>query len=895
MPQLNKSEAVRQRLRVLLRQLVDFANHQLSEYEHLESKISVRWVDRESSEPKLIVKTEIRFLAALVSQTVEPKAKEHLKQDLRTLKDFLGRLEDNRDRTQGTGLWHFTLRLWHTSAERNLTAFDKLWQQRKAETQRSFVKSSVVPPAAVPSSPPAASLLSSPDSAAPAIPISPPPELQTDLPPHHNLPARDYGTFIGREQPLQLLRSFLAHDHSVARISVTGTGGIGKTALALESAHCCVSAYSSADRAKGPVFDALIFVSAKTEQFTPQGILPSYRYSRTLQDLFRAIAKTLKCTSLLTADFGHQRENIYEVLSQQPTLLIIDNLEALSPQSQQAVLSFLYELPAAVKTIVTSRIHLTLDAVIPLGALTTAEGQQFIQHQAALKAVTLDDTACQMLYEHTGGLPAAIVYALGQVSAGHSIPHVLPKLTHQTSDYCRYYLQSTVELLQGQSAYELLIALSMFPTSAQTLALIQVAGLGDEIAAEGLARLQQLSLVTVCEGRYSMLPLACDYFIRKRQVLEAQPIEQAGEQAESVSVLGMRQRWLSWYQQWLLPYRQDNWREWRDYLSVDEEWENIQAVVEWCIATDHLDAFDRLWRSLRGYTYLRGYWNERLSWLEWWVATLHKSASVQAAKAVGPTVSFADDMMLEALSDLGWTLALMGQSQQLEAASGYFTQAWERCQDADLKVQLDLAIDLAVVALFQDRLDEVGPQLEVAEGLLSRASLSQEEQAQQAQRVAYYKAQLCYRQGDYPGAKSLYRQILAAVQSDGVHSDGVQSDGIQSDWEDQSAFEEVSAIARLGPQQQTAVYTLNWLVDIALQQSNLDEAEQLLAQSWPIIQSRKDRRSQAFHQRSKARLEELRGNTAGFRRWTQAAQVSFRDLGMQSQVEEMQSWLGRNV
>ena len=96
MPQLNKSETVRQRLRVLLRQLVDFANHQLPEYEHLESKISVRWVDRESSAPKLIVKTEIRFLAALVSQTVGPKVKEHLKQDLRTLKDFLGRLEDNR-------------------------------------------------------------------------------------------------------------------------------------------------------------------------------------------------------------------------------------------------------------------------------------------------------------------------------------------------------------------------------------------------------------------------------------------------------------------------------------------------------------------------------------------------------------------------------------------------------------------------------------------------------------------------------------------------------------------------------------------------------------------------------------------------------------------------------
>ncbi|MEL6900553.1 MAG: AAA family ATPase [Cyanobacteria bacterium J06606_4] len=878
MPQLNKSETVRQRLRVLLRQLVDFANHQLPEYEHLESKISVRWVDRESSAPKLIVKTEIRFLAALVSQTVGPKVKEHLKQDLRTLKDFLGRLEDNRDRTQGTGLWHFTLRLWHTSAEKNLTAFDDLWQQRKAETQKSSATPSTAPPAAVPNSPP--SPIPSLDDATPAIPTLRPSNLHTDQSPQHNLPTRDYGTFIGREQSLRQLQTFLAHDHPVARISVTGTGGVGKTALALEAAHRCVSADGSAKDADSPAFDALIFVSAKTQQFTPQGILPSYRYSRTLQDLFRAIAKTLKCTSLLTADFEHQRENIYEVLSQQPTLLIIDNLEALSSQSQQAVLSFLYELPAAVKAIVTSRIHLTLDAVIPLGALSPAEGQAFIQHQAVLKAVTLDAAARQTIYAHTGGMPAAIVYALGQAAAGYAIPHVLPKLTQQTSDYCRYYLQSTVESLQGQSAYELLIALSMFSTSAQASTLRQVAGLDDGATLEGLARLQQLSLVTVCEGRYSMLPLAHDYIATERQGLEAGRIEQADEtlhqKAVANSVVEMRQRWLSWYRQWLAPYRCENWRAWQDYSPVDGEWENIQTVVEWCIATGHVNAFAELWPSLKGYTYLRGYWNERLSWLEWWAETLQQNDHDSVDSGANSTGSTADERLLEASRDLGWTLALMGRSQQLEMASRYFAQAWAQCQEADPTVQLDLAIDLAVVALFQDRLDEVMPQLQVAEELLSQADLSQEAYAQQAQRVTYYKAQLHYRQGKYAAAKSLYQQILAAVQTELAG---------------QSAAEETLATTRLGPQQQTAVYTLNWLVDIALQQAELDEAEQLLAQSWPIIQSRKDKRSQAFHERSKARLEQLRGNTAAFGRWTQSAQASFQDLAMQPQVEEMQRWL----
>ena len=126
MPQLNKSETVRLRSRLLLQRLIDFANYELTDCEHLESKISVRWIDIETRQPKLIVKTEIRFLAALVSpqKANDAKTKQHLKQDLRSLKDFLGILEDNRDRTQGTGIWHFPLKLWHRRADPNLTAFD---------------------------------------------------------------------------------------------------------------------------------------------------------------------------------------------------------------------------------------------------------------------------------------------------------------------------------------------------------------------------------------------------------------------------------------------------------------------------------------------------------------------------------------------------------------------------------------------------------------------------------------------------------------------------------------------------------------------------------------------------------------------------------------------------
>ena len=91
--------------------------------------------------------------------------------------------------------------------------------------------------------------------------------------------------------------------------------------------------------------------------------------------------------------------------------------------------------------------------------------------------------------------------------------------------------------------------------------------------------------------------------------------------------------------------------------------------------------------------------------------------------------------------------------------------------------------------------------------------------------------------------------------------------------------------------QQTSVYILNWLVDIALQQSELDEAQRLLEQSWPIIQDGGDMRSQAFHQRSKAQLEKQRGNLTAYQHWSQQAKHAFEKLGMTTQAQEIETWL----
>ncbi|MEL7071174.1 MAG: AAA family ATPase [Cyanobacteria bacterium J06581_3] len=823
MPQLNKSETVRKRSRHLLQKLIAFANHELIDYDHLEGKIRVRWSDLETKTPKLIVKTEIRFLAALVSPTPDAKTKEHIKQDLRTLKDFVGCLEDNRDRTQGTGLWHFTLKLWHRSVEDNLNAFDTLWQQKKALSPRP-AKTQVKPKPPI-------------DEPPTQAPIPKPTSLE-ELSPHHNLPARDYGTYIGRQHIIQQLHTLLLPDHPVARISLTGIGGIGKTALALETAHHYIGDHARLATAKDiAAFSALIFVSAKTQRLTPQGILPTYRYSRTLLDIFRAIAQTLKRPDLLTVDFDHQLTNIYNLLAHQRTLLIIDNLEALAQKDQQTVLAFLYELPTTVKAIVTSRTHITLDAVIPLTALSKPESTAFIAHQVSLKAIAITPQATEQLYQHTGGVPAAMVYALGQVAAGYNIPQVLPRITLQASDYCKYYLKGTVDSLAARPAHRVLNALALFPSAAYATAISEVAELTESDVSESLAQLQQFAFIhptTTQNGlSFSMLPLTREYILSQLPANKEQ---------------SARIRWSRWYQHWLASYRKLNWREWHDYSPIDDCWEHVQSVVEWCIATDRYQDFGELWQGLRGYTHLRGYWHERLTWLEWWLKVAQQKQDALCT--------------IQALRDLSWSLTLMGGPEQFAQAKRYLDQAWDQRHHTGLAFQQDLATEIAVLYLFQNQCTQVRHWLTKAHKLLAKADLLPTDVILRQRRLDYYTAQLHYRQAEYAKARELYETLLSEVRSDDI-----------TDFE------------------QAEVYILNWLVDIALQEANVTAAQNLLAQSWPMIERRQDMRSQAFHQRSQAQLEKLKGDLPSSQSWSQRAKASFESLGMYTQAKEMQAWI----
>ncbi|MBP0016745.1 MAG: hypothetical protein J7647_04210, partial [Cyanobacteria bacterium SBLK] len=415
----------------------------------------------------------------------------------------------------------------------------------------------------------------------------------------HNLPIPDYTTFIGRRKELNKLLELLAPEHPVHRLSIEGEGGLGKTALVLEAAYRCLRASLGAIFTNTPVFDAIIFVSAQSQRLIGTGIIQRLRRERTQRDIFRAIARTLDLPELAYTPFEERLELLQSHLAKQSVLLIVDNLETV--EDRDAVLALVYELPLTVKVIVTTRepapfFTLRLDSLLPEDAL------DLIFHQVEEKDLELSLEEAEALYQKTTGLPAAIVYTIGQLAVGATIEEIIERLARATDDVSRYCFEGSVKLL-SESAHHLLMALALFPQMALREAIANVSAIDEPITlADNLAHLQQLSLIKAVKERYTMLPATRSYVFVQ--------LENTPEFAREA-----RKRWLDWFLSYVRQHGSQKYRDWRDYSNLEREWVNLSEAIEWCLGSEQYDLFKEFWLYLGGFTRFGGYWDERLAWL----------------------------------------------------------------------------------------------------------------------------------------------------------------------------------------------------------------------------------------------------------------------------------------
>lgn len=666
---------------------------------------------------------------------------------------------------------------------------------------------------------------------------------------YENLPNRDCTVFIGRQTELTRLLELLSFDHSAHLISVDGIGGVGKTTLVLEAAYHCLQASRGELREHNsevlcgtnndkppptktdstvPTFEAIIFTSAKQHYLTAAGLLPRLKREHTLRDIFRAIANTLDRSEITYMPAQEQLDLIRDSLARQRSLLIVDNLETL--EDKQDVLSFVYDLPPSVKVVLTTR-EQALFVPIRLESLPEVDGVRLIDHEAQEKGVTVSPEEAKALYQKTSGIPAAIAYTIGQLAAGYLLEDVLVKVTNAKGDVARFCFESSVQRLKGQPSHRLLMTLALFPKPVlrETIAQIALSVPDPIVTADGLAQLQQLSLVRQRQGRYSLLPLTREYALAE---LTIEPeIEQE-----------VRSRWVNWYLSFSEEYGAKDWKEWHlEYTHLEVEWENLHAVLEWCAAKERYANLLALWRQIKGYAHVRGYWDDRLDWTDWLIQAAEQRSDWSTAA--------------EVMYDRGWTLTLMGQPKCLEEASILLQRAWGLREYQDLSFRLELATNMVVLCIRQQQFDQAHHWLRQKQNMLELAALEEGERQRQWIHNLYYEAEIYFKAGDYAQAKRLYQQALKQARSAG--------------W------------------QRATIAIQNWLADVALEQGNLEEAQHLLEQGLPVAERNKDKRCIAFHQRSFAILEQLRGHLDQSQRWAQEAAEGFESLRMIPEAREM--------
>ncbi|HLP89740.1 MAG TPA: trypsin-like peptidase domain-containing protein [Nostocaceae cyanobacterium] len=655
------------------------------------------------------------------------------------------------------------------------------------------------------------------------------------LHPYCNLPLQTYQEFIGRKKELSNLLKKISLNYRAPFITVDGIGGVGKTALVLEAAYQCWEAKHSQSKTDIQVFDAIIFTSAKESWLFPTGIVKRLKRQGTLRDIYREIANTLDDPSITQSPPEDQLEQVYKSLSQQNTLLIVDNLETI--EDKQDVISFLSDLPATTKAVITTRELVWIYTCIRLDSLPEEDSLKMMQQQAKEKEITLRLEDAIKIYQRIGGIPIALIYVIGQLALGYYLETIFNSSTPLPDDVARFCFDGSVQTLRGEPAHKLLMSLAIFSDSPIFDAIIGVAGFkSDPITAnKGLARLQQLSLVRQQEERHEMLPLTREYALA--ELSNYPDFEQE-----------IRERWVKWYLDFAHKYGGDDSGDWHiKYDHLEREWHNISAVLYWCADQERYNEIKVLWKLLNRYANIYGFWSDRIYWLDLLISLSDRQADLLT--------------WFYAMSRKSWTLVLMGHEHNLEIAAKISQEAWNKREYAEFDIKDYLAKNFAAIYIRQKRYKEARYWLNIKEDMLmqNRGNLNEEKYTRYSSTIALYRGEINYNEGNYEQATILFQQVKSQAEAIG--------------W------------------QRRAYSAQNWLADTAIQQGKISEAEKILQIGLSTAEKNKDQPLTACYQRSFAHLERTRGNIDQSREWAKKAIDGFKRLGMIQEATELRSML----
>lgn len=437
---------------------------------------------------------------------------------------------------------------------------------------------------------------------------------------------------LGREQEVASIRELLTRI-DIRLVTLLGTGGIGKTRLALQTAQEMREHFPD-----GVCFVALASIS------DPVLVIPSLAVALTIREL------------------GEQGifEQVKVALRDKHILLILDNFEqivAAAPQIEEVLLTCPH-----LKLLVTSRevLHIQGEQEFPVSPLALPSLKQLpeleaLSHYGAialfmqrtrtvLPTFQLTSANARIIAEictRLDGLPLAIELAaarikllppqalLARLSQRLSILSSTARTLPERQQTLRNTLKWSYDLLDADEQ-RLFRRLSVF-VGGWTLEAVAAISLGAHVQdatlflLDGIASLLDKSLLLQVEqegeeSRLIMLETIREYGL--------ECLQESGELGETQRAHAMY--FLTWAEQaetYLKGRGQQVWLK-----RLEQEQENLRAALQWLIEQQETELALRLCAALWHFWFIRGYWSEGRRWLET-VLTLPQREKPTAARA----------------------------------------------------------------------------------------------------------------------------------------------------------------------------------------------------------------------------------------------------------------------
>jgi len=262
----------------------------------------------------------------------------------------------------------------------------------------------------------------------------------------NNLPAPDFDEtgYMGRQQVVDQLIQMLKGPYPV--ITIVGEGGMGKTALALKVS------YEVVDLAT-PLFDAVIWTSAKTTQLTTSQIVEIDGAIQNSLGLFKSVSDQLAPQT--QKDYI---EEILEYLGAFKILLVLDNLETVI---DERIRRFMEMLPNGSKILITSRIGLgAFERPLKLEQLDTRDAVQLMRVVARSRGVErlvkVSNEQLAIYCNRMSNNPLYIKWFISAVQSGRRAEEILAKpdifLDFCMSNVYQYLTNSSRTVLKSMQA-----------------------------------------------------------------------------------------------------------------------------------------------------------------------------------------------------------------------------------------------------------------------------------------------------------------------------------------------------------------------------------------------------------------------------------------------------------